>query len=413
MLDNIARFDMKKPPKKQKLRFLGYLKALPVLWSHHGKIRKINMKGIKPPYLLLANHNALMDVDILNLATFPHRINYVIAIDGFIGREKLLRNVGGICKRKFTNDINLIRHLRTVKKNGNIIQIFAEARYSLCGTNAIIPDSLAKLAKLLDIPVVMLKMHGHHINSPYWNLHNRKIKGIEAELKCIMNQDEVRNLPLKEVNRLIQENYVYDEYKWQKDNKIEVKYKGRAEGLHKVLYQCPHCGTEYEMDSKDDVLFCRHCGKKWKYSSYGELSAVEGETEFSHIPDWYEWERENVRREVKEGKYRFESIVHVDALPNADGYIHLGQGKLIHDLNGFHLEGYYKENDEHYSLDIPALDTYSVHIEYEYLGKYGDCVDLNTLNDTLYVYPECEKFAVTKISLATEEIYKLKKEKLI
>lgn len=134
MLDNIPRFDMMKAPKRQKLRFIGYLKALPVLWSHRGKITKVNMKGIKPPYLLLANHNALMDVDILNLATFPHRINYVIAIDGFIGREKLLRNVGGICKRKFTNDLNLIRHLKTVKNHGDIVEIFAEARYSLCGT---------------------------------------------------------------------------------------------------------------------------------------------------------------------------------------------------------------------------------------------------------------------------------------
>lgn len=410
MLDNVVRFDMKKAPKRQKLRFIGYLKALPVLLSHHGKITKSNMKGIKPPYLLLANHNALMDVDILNLATFPHRINYVIAIDGFIGREKLLRNVGGICKRKFTNDINLIRHLKKVKDNGDIIQIFAEARYSLCGTNAIIPSSLAKLAKLLDVPVVMLMMKGHHINSPYWNLHNRKIKGIRAELKCILTKDQLETLPLEEIDEIIQENYIYDEYKWQKDNKIRVKYKGRAEGLHKVLYQCPHCHTEYEMDSKDNILFCKHCNKKWEYSEYGELKAMEGETEFSHIPDWYEWERENVKKEVRAGKYRFESIVHVDALPNADKFIHLGQGKLIHDENGFHLEGYYKENDEHYSLDIPPLDTYSVHIEYEYLGKYGDCVDLNTLKDTLYIYPECEKFAVTKISLATEELYKYKLE---
>ena len=406
MLDNIKRFDMKEPPRRQKLRLIGYLKSLPVILSHRGKITKINMKGIKPPYLLLANHNALMDVDILNLATFPHRVNYVIAIDGFIGREKLLRNVGGICKRKFTNDLNLIKHLRTVKNNGDIVQIFAEARYSLCGTNAIIPESVAKLAKFLKIPVVMLKMHGHHINSPFWNLHNRKIKGIEAEMECLMNATEVDSLPLEEVNRRIQEAYVYDDYKWQKEKGIEVKYKGRAEGLHKVLYQCPHCHTEYEMDSKDNILFCKHCGKKWEYTTLGELKALEGETEFSHIPDWYEWERENVRKEVEAGKYYFESEVHVDALPNADKFIHLGTAKLIHDMNGFHLEGYYKENDEHYKLDIPSSTTYSVHIEYEYLGQFGDCVDLNTLEDTLYVYPECEKFAVTKISLATEEIYK-------
>ena len=301
MLDNIVRFDMKEPPRRQKLRFIGYLKSLPVLWSHRGKIRKFNMKGIKPPYLLLANHNALMDVDILSLATFPHRVNYVIALDGFIGREKLLRNVGGICKRKFTNDINLIRHLRTVKNNGNIVQIFAEARYSLCGTNAIIPESLAKLAKLLNIPVVMLKMHGHHINSPFWNLHNRKIKGIEAELTCIINQEQIEKLTHEEVNEIIQRNYVYDEYTWQKEKGVRVKYKGRAEGLHKVLYQCPHCGTEYEMDSKGTILFCKHCGKKWEYSELGELKALEGKTEFSHIPDWYEWERENVRKEIEAG----------------------------------------------------------------------------------------------------------------
>ena len=46
-------------------------------------------------------------------------------------------------------------------------------------------------------------------------------------------------------------------------------------------------------------------------------------------------------------------------------------------------------------------------IPYEYLGKFGDCVDLNTFDDTWYIYPDpdrCE-FAVTKMALATEELY--------
>lgn len=406
MLDNIERFDMNKPPKRQKIRFIGYLTELPSLILHKGKITKIDMKGVKPPYILLANHNAYMDINILGLAAFPHRLNYVVAIDGFIGREALLRNVGGICKRKFTNDINLIKQMHRVIKNGDIMSIFPEARYSLCGTTAILPESLGKLAKLFKVPVVTLIMHGHHINSPFWNLHDRHVKGIRAEMKCIVKPDEVGTLSAEEINKRILKEFQYDEYKWQKENNIHVKYKGRAEGLHKVLYQCPHCLTEYEMETKGTTLRCAHCGHTWEYSELGELKAVEGETYFSHIPDWYEWERENVRKEVEAGKYYFESEVHVDALPNAKAFIHLGKGKLIHDQNGFHLTGYYKENDEHYNLDIPVIDTYSVHIEYEYLGQFGDCVDLNTLNDTLYVYPEKEKFSVTKISLATEELYK-------
>ena len=46
-----------------------------------------------------------------------------------------------------------------------------------------------------------------------------------------------------------------------------------------------------------------------------------------------------------------------------------------------------------------------MHIEYEYLGKYGDCVDLNTSSDTLYCYPKDCDFSVTKLALATEELY--------
>ena len=54
-------------------------------------------------------------------------------------------------------------------------------------------------------------------------------------------------------------------------------------------------------------------------------------------------------------------------------------------------------------LPVPSL--YSVHIEYNYLGKHGDCVDLNTLEDTWYTYPEVQDFSVTKMALATEELY--------
>jgi len=36
----------------------------------------------------------------------------------------------------------------------------------------------------------------------------------------------------------------------------------------------------------------------------------------------------------------------------------------------------------------------------------GDCVDLNTPDETLYLFPEKSEFSVTKISLATEELFK-------
>ena len=36
---------------------------------------------------------------------------------------------------------------------------------------------------------------------------------------------------------------------------------------------------------------------------------------------------------------------------------------------------------------------------------YLNCVDLNTLEDTWYIYPHDCAFSVTKMALATEELY--------
>ncbi len=156
MLDDIKRFDMAAAPMKQHLLPLIWLLSMPAVFSHKNKLTKINMENIKPPYLLLCNHNAFMDFKVATKAIFPHRANYVVAIDGFWKREWLLRLIGCICKRKFTNDISLVRQLKRVTDRGKIAVIYPEARYSLCGTTAILPESLGKLAKSLKVPVVTL-----------------------------------------------------------------------------------------------------------------------------------------------------------------------------------------------------------------------------------------------------------------
>jgi len=187
MKNDFQRFDMKKAPVPTKLYLqpLEWLLSFPATIRHRTIIRKYRTDGLKPPYLLLCNHNAFMDFKVATKAVFPHRANYVVAIDGFIGREQLLRDIGCICKRKFTNDITLIRQLKRVIKNGNIAVLYPEARYSLCGTTAVLPASLGKLCKLLGVPVVVLICHGHHINSPFWNLHERGVAPTEAEFSVL------------------------------------------------------------------------------------------------------------------------------------------------------------------------------------------------------------------------------------
>lgn len=401
-----SRFNMLKKPVRQRfyLRPLTWALSFPTVMKHRVKISKINMDGLKPPYLLLCNHNAFMDFKVTTTAIFPYRANYVVAIDGFIKREWLMRNVGCICKRKFTNDIVLVKHLRQVVKNGDVVVLYPEARYSLCGTNAILPESLGKLAKFLKVPVVTLITHGHHINSPYWNLADRGAKNTEAVLTQLITKEEVNTLTYEEINERINNTFVYDDFAWQKAKNIRISYPERAKGLHKVLYQCPHCMVKYHMASEGNKIWCGDCKKTWEMSEYGELIATEGTTEFSHIPDWYEWERMQVHKEIEDGTYKFAAPVMVDSLPNAKGFIPLGEGTLTHDMDGFVLTGEYK--GEPYKIEYSAKSLYSCHIEYNYLGKHGDCIDLNTLTDTYYIYPHDCEFSVTEIALATEELYK-------
>ena len=405
--DQFERFDMTKKPMRTAwyLRPLTYLLSAPDVRKHKAIITKTGAEGLKPPYLLLCNHNAFLDFKVATKAIWPSRANYIVAIDGFIGREWLLRRVGCICKRKFTEDVTLIRQCKRTIEHGDVLVIYPEARYSLCGTTAVLPASLGKLCKLLGVPVVTFICHGHHIDSPFWNLHPRGVKPTEAEMTVQYTAEELKAASPDEINARLVAAFRYDEYAWQKEKGVRVTYEKRAEGLHKVLYQCPACKTEFQMASEGTTLFCRSCGKRWQYTERGELEAESGNTEFSHIPDWYEWERLNVRAEVEAGTYSSGALpVTVRSLPNAKRFILLGEGTLRHDMGGFHVFGTDRDGDP-FSMEKSVPSMYSCHIEYEYLGKFGDCVDLNTLEDTWYIYPHDCDFAVTKMALATEELY--------
>ncbi len=401
------RFDMARDPIPTRwyLKPLTKLLSFPAVFTHKTRIFRHGTEGLKPPYIMLCNHNAFMDFKVATQVIFPNRANYIVAIDGFIGREWLLRNVGCICKRKFTNDTILVRQLRKVLDNKDIAVIYPEARYSLCGTTAVLPDSLGKLCKLMKVPVVTLVCHGHHVNSPFWNLHDRGVKPTEADFTLLLTPEQIQELSVDEINDKIVAAFQYDDFAWQKERGIRTPYPKRAEGLQKVLYQCPHCGVEFKMSARGAVLRCDNCGKEWEMTELGQLRALSGETEFSHIPDWYEWERSNVKREVEEGRYSSGVLpVKIYSLPNALRFIHLGEGTLLHDGEGFHVRGTDVDGDP-IEQDWPVPSLYSCHIEYEYLGKFGDCVDLNTLEDTWYIYPHDRDFSVTKMALATEELY--------
>ncbi len=374
------------------------------------KIEKINMENVKPPYFLLSNHMYFIDFQLSAMATYPHRVNNVATIDGYYRRPWLMELLGCICKRKFTTDLHLIRSIRHVlKKNGDVLCMYPEARYSPVGTTAILPEALGKMIKMSKVPVVVLLHHGNYLYTPFWNYRKPRKVPLYTTMTQIMTAEEVEQKSVEEINQRVKEALTYDEYRWQVEQNIHITEPFRAEGLHKVLYQCPACKQEHEMSSEGTQVFCKSCGKRWEMDELGRLSALEGETEFSHIPDWYEWQRSEVRKQIEEGTYSFEDEVEVYSLPHCWRFVKLGKAKLRHNpQEGYVLEGVY--NDAAYRVERKPQDMYGVHIEYDYCYlRPEDCIDISTNNDSFYCYPTKQN-VVTKLSLATEEIYKYEQE---
>lgn len=411
--DDVKPYDVNKVPRKQ-LYFLTclswFLSKLALLCISH-RIEKINMKKLKPPYILLCNHMFFIDFKISASATFPHRVSNIVAIDGYYKRKMLMELLGCICKRKFTTDAGIIRNIKHVLfKNKSILCIYPEARYSPAGTTAILPDSLGNMIKMMGVPLAVLLNHGNYLHCPFWDRHRTRKVPLYATMTRVLTAEQVKEMTPDEINKVIRSSLTYNEYAWQLEKGIKITEPYRAEGLHKILYMCPHCLAESKMATSGINLRCTACKKIWQLGEDGRLTAEKGETYFPHIPDWFEWERAQVRHEIEEGRYIYDDTVEVWSQPCPNRFIRLGHARLTHTLEkGFVLEGVYK--DRPYRIVRTPISLYSLHVEYDFIcARRDDCIDISTENDSFYCYPSAPDM-ITKLSFAVEEMYKIAKER--
>ena len=363
------------------------------------------MDGLKPPYMILSNHMSFVDFELTALGTYPHRVNNVVNIDGYYKRAWLMEWIGAICTRKFTMDLHLVKSIRKVLSRGDVLCMYPEARYSPCGITSYIPESVGMLVKKNKVPVVAVVHRGNYLHSPFWDFRRKRKVPLHTTITKILTPEEIENMSVDQINDKIKEALTYNDYAYQQERGILIKESFRAEGMHKILYQCPHCLTESKMASKGAEIFCTECGKRWTLNENGTLSANDGNTEFEQVPDWFEWERQQVIKQVESGGYSFSDEVDVFSMPRCNSFVKLGSAKLTHNINeGFVIEGHHNGAD--YRVHRHPLQTNSLHIEYDWFRiRRDDCIDISTENDSFYCYFKNAKDVVTKMAFATEAIY--------
>ena len=305
--------------------------------------------------------------------------------------------------QKFVSDSVLVRDIfHSIKKNKISVLLYPEASYSFDGTATTLPESLGKLVKKLGVPVVMITTYGAFAHQPlYNNLQKRKVK-ISAEIECLLTSEQIEKSSFEEINEIIGEKFKFDNFKWQQENQVEISEKFRADYLHRVLYKCPHCNAEGETVGKWTTLTCNACGKVWELDKYGFMKAQNGETEFAHIPDWYNYERQAVRKELLDGTYKLDCDVDIYVLTDMKAIYNVGSGHLIHDNGGFKLAGC--DGEINY-VQAPEL-SYSLYSDY-YWYEIGDMVCIGNGKVLYYCFPKDKSVSVAKVRLAAEELYKI------
>lgn len=356
------------------------------------------------PCLVLMNHSSFIDLKIAETVMQDHPLNIICTSDGMVGKEGLMRQVGCIPTNKFVTDVQMVKDmvyaLRELKTS---VLMYPEASYSFDGTATPIPNSLGKCVKLLKVPVVVIRTHGAFLRDPlYNNLQLRDVQ-VSADVTYLLSTEEIGKLSAKDIQEKLNRCFAFDNFKEQQEQQIPVREAFRADHLNRVLYQCATCKKEGHMQGVGTRIICKACGDQHELTETGFLKNLFGRHTFTHIPDWYRWQREEVRKQLHDGSYALDVDVDIYMLKDLKCIYKVGDGHLHHDDRGFYLEGC----DGRLQYGQTPKASYSLYADY-YWYEIGDMICIGDMQCLYYCFPKDQsRDVVAKTRIATEELYKM------
>ena len=363
------------------------------------------------PCLILMNHTCFQDMEVAHRILFPRAFNIVASNDGFIGffglMQWVMHWIGCIPTQKFVSDVSLIRDMEyCFKKLGTSVLMYPEACYSFDGTSTTLPAKMGILLKKFDVPVIMIETFGAFGRNPLYNeLQIRRHVPITAKARVLYTREEIKEKTVRELSQGVEDAFGFDHFRWQQEQNLHIDQDFRADGLHRILYKCAACGAEGKMEGRGTGITCSACGKHWELTTLGQLEAAEGETEIPHIPDYYRWEREQVKQDILNGTYKLSCDVEIAMQVDNKAIYKVGYGHLVHDNSGFHLTGC----DGKLDYTQPPQAGFGLYADY-YWYEIGDVICIGDTQTHYFLFPQGGE-PVAKIRLAAEEMYKLYKAK--
>ncbi|MCR5740958.1 MAG: 1-acyl-sn-glycerol-3-phosphate acyltransferase [Gammaproteobacteria bacterium] len=270
--------------------------------KYHFKFEKLHDKR---QYLLLFNHQSFSDQFFAPAALRNNKFYIVMSddLDSIPVASSLMRFlVHPIPFKKAGSDLIAIKNMIKIRDEGASIVLSPEGNRTYVGKTEYINPTIAKLAKLLKLPILFINIHGFYSN-PRFALKPRKAKAY-AEVRNIVEYEDYKSLSNEELYELIKENLDVNDY----NSPQLVKSKDRAEALERVLFVCPKCGITHFRSNKDTVK-CESCGDTYHLNE--DYTFKEGN--FKTIIDWDNYQRYYVL-EKKMSDYKDDYVITSDKI---------------------------------------------------------------------------------------------------
>ena len=261
------------------------------------KILRNEIKGLKGPYVVLANHES--QIDCINLAITTKRRMHLVISNSFyqtIGLKPLLDMISVIPKQQFQTTTADIRAMKRAIEHNVPLGIYPVGLMTENGLSTDPGISIAKFLKFLKTDVYVCYTEGSYLTQPKWSKVRRKGQ-ITIDVHKLIFKEELETISNDELYQLVRNNIDYNSYENQKKNMIPYKHGNNVEGLEYVLYQCPKCKSIKTMISKDiSKLSCTCCGYEVDTNNYGLFNG-EGLI-FDNPADWSIEILENFKKEL-------------------------------------------------------------------------------------------------------------------
>lgn len=238
------------------------------------------------PMLILYNHQTAYDQFFVGLA-FKKPLYYVASEDIFSmgATSRLIKFlVEPIPIKKQTNDARAVINCIRVAKEGGSIAIAPEGNRTYSGKTEYIKPSIASLAKHLGLPIALFVIEDGYGVHPRWADKVRRGK-MRAGVSRIIYPEEYMEM----TDDALLEEIRLGLYRNEGAPSGVFKSAHLAEYLERAIYVCSDCGLS-TFESHGDIIECKRCRKKARYTETKELCGVDCKFPFKYVNEWYDYQ---------------------------------------------------------------------------------------------------------------------------